>query len=305
MKCGEEEIMSDPKEDHLEVNLDEAANKDSEPSVEVSDEPVAEVAPEKPIVAEEDPVKALAELRSQLERERRARIEAETRARQASTEADDTNLQLVTGAIETMQREQGILKGQLKEAMSVGDFDRAAELQEAMSNNAAKLLQLENGREAMKVRPRSEPVQRHSDPVEQFAAQLSPRSADWVRKNPQFVTDPRLNQKMIAAHNLAVADGHVPDSDGYFSAIEDTLRVRRVEPAQNESTAESPLSSAAKPVARAAPPAAAPVNRGSNGRSNIVRLTRAEADTAKMLGMTETEYAKHKLALQKEGKLPN
>jgi len=271
----------------------------------VSDDPIAAAEPERPIAAEEDPAKALAELRAQLEQERRARIEAETRARQASTEVEDSNLQLVTGAIETMQREQGILKGQLKEAMSVGDFDRAAELQEAMSNNAAKLLQLENGREAMKVRPRQEPVQRHSDPVEQFASQLSPRSADWVRKNPQFVTDPRLNQKMIAAHNLAVADGHVPDSEGYFSAIEDTLRVRRVEPAQSEPATESPLSSAAKPVARAAPPAAAPVNRGSNGRSNIVRLTRAEADTAKMLGMTETEYAKHKLALQKEGKLPN
>ena len=297
--------MSDPKEDQLEINLDEAANKDSEPSVEVSDDPIAAAEPERPIAAEEDPAKALAELRAQLEQERRARIEAETRARQASTEVEDSNLQLVTGAIETMQREQGILKGHLKEAMSVGDFDRAAELQEAMSNNAAKLLQLENGREAMKVRPRQEPVQRHSDPVEQFASQLSPRSADWVRKNPQFVTDPRLNQKMIAAHNLAVADGHVPDSEGYFSAIEDTLRVRRVEPAQSEPATESPLSSAAKPVARAAPPAAAPVNRSSNGRSNIVRLTRAEADTAKMLGMTETEYAKHKLALQKEGKLPN
>ena len=297
--------MSDPKENQLEINLDEAANKDSEPSVEVSDDPIAAAEPERPIAAEEDPAKALAELRAQLEQERRARIEAETRARQASTEVEDSNLQLVTGAIETMQREQGILKGHLKEAMSVGDFDRAAELQEAMSNNAAKLLQLENGREAMKVRPRQEPVQRHSDPVEQFASQLSPRSADWVRKNPQFVTDPRLNQKMIAAHNLAVADGHVPDSEGYFSAIEDTLRVRRVEPAQSEPATESPLSSAAKPVARAAPPAAAPVNRSSNGRSNIVRLTRAEADTAKMLGMTETEYAKHKLALQKEGKLPN
>jgi len=65
------------------------------------------------------------------------------------------------------------------------------------------------------------------------------------------------------------------------------------------------LSAAAKPVARSVPPAAAPANRSGNGRANVVRLTRAEADTAKMLGMTETEYAKHKLALQKEGKLPN
>lgn len=297
--------MSDPNEEQLEINLDDEKKGEKTPEVEISDEPLAAPEPQTQIASEEDPAKALAELRAQLEQERRARIDAENRARQASTEVDDSNLQLVTGAIETMQREQGILKGQLKEAMSVGDFDRAAELQEAMSNNAAKLLQLENGREAMKVKPRQEATPRHSDPVEQFASQLSPRSADWVRKNPQFVTDPRLNQKMIAAHNIAVADGHAPDTDGYFSAIEDTLRIRRVEPAQSEPATESPLSSAAKPVARAAPPAAAPVNRGSNGRSNVVRLTRAEADTAKMLGMTETEYAKHKLALQKEGKLPN
>jgi len=297
--------MSDPNEEQLEINLDDEKKGEKTPEVEISDEPLATSESQAQIASEQDPAKALAELRAQLEQERRARIDAENRARQASTEVDDSNLQLVTGAIETMQREQGILKGQLKEAMSVGDFDRAAEIQEAMSNNAAKLLQLENGREAMKVKPRQEAVPRHSDPVEQFASQLSPRSADWVRKNPQFVTDPRLNQKMIAAHNIAVADGHAPDTDGYFSAIEDTLRIRRVEPAQSEPATESPLSSAAKPVARAAPPAAAPVNRGSNGRSNIVRLTRAEADTAKMLGMTETEYAKHKLALQKEGKLPN
>jgi hypothetical protein len=304
MKFGEEKVMSDPKDEQLEINLDESA-KDTEPKVEVSDDPVVESAPEPDPAPVEDPLKAIAELREKLEAERRARIEAENRARMASSEVDDTNLQLVTGAIETMQREQGILKGQFKEAMSVGDYDKAAEIQEAMSNNAAKLLQLENGKEAMKSKPRQEPVQRSSDPVEAFASQLSPRSADWVRKNPQFVTDPRLNQKMIAAHNIALADGHVPDTDSYFSAIEDTLRIRRSEQPRAEETTESPLSAAAKPVARSVPPAAAPANRSGNGRANVVRLTRAEADTAKMLGMTETEYAKHKLALQKEGKLPN
>jgi phage I-like protein len=36
-----------------------------------------------------------------------------------------------------------------------------------------------------------------------------------------------------------------------------------------------------------------------------VRLTREQADTARMLGMTEQEYAKNMLALQKEGKLGN
>ena len=300
--------MSDDKEEQLEISLDEAKKDDKEPVVEVSDDPAAAAAESEP----EDPHKAIAELRAKLEEERNARLQAENmaraeaeRARRAGRDAEDTNLQLVTGAIETMQREQGILKGQLKEAMSVGDYDRAADIQEAMSNNAAKLLQLENGKVAMQNQPRQEAPARPSDPVEAFASQLSPRSADWVRKNPQFVTDQRLNQKMIAAHNLAVADGHAPDSDDYFAAIEDTLRVRRSEQPRTMETTESPMSAAAKPVARAVAPAAAPVNRGSNGRANVVRLSRAEAETARMLGMTETEYAKHKIALQKEGKLPN
>jgi phage I-like protein len=65
------------------------------------------------------------------------------------------------------------------------------------------------------------------------------------------------------------------------------------------------MSAAAKPVQRSAPPAAAPVNRGNGTRPGVVKLSGVEAETAKMLGMTEKEYALNKLALQREGKLPN
>jgi phage I-like protein len=35
----------------------------------------------------------------------------------------------------------------------------------------------------------------------------------------------------------------------------------------------------------------------------VIRLSRAEVETAKSLGMTEKEYAANKMALQKEGRM--
>jgi hypothetical protein len=300
-------------EEHIDVELPLEANEKTqdknEPIVEVigeDDEVIARHGDDSGNDEGDDVQKQLKKLQQKLEKEKEARKEAEERARQAQNqlqnaygEVEDTNLQLVNSAIETVRRDNEILKSHYKEAMSVGDYDRAAELQETMSGNQAKLLQLENGKTAMQTKPR----QMNSDPVEQFASQLSQRSAEWVRKNPQCVTDPRLQQKMVAAHNLAVADGYQPDTDDYFGFIEDTLRLNRREKVQDRQEQESPLSSASKPSSRQAPPPAAPANQGGSTRPNVVRLTAAEAETARMFGMTEQEYAKNKIALQKEGKL--
>ena len=51
-------------------------------------------------------------------------------------------------------------------------------------------------------------------------------------------------------------------------------------------------------VSRAAPATTTP-------RANSVRLTASEREMAQMMGMTNEEYAKNKLMLIKEGKLPN
>lgn len=297
-------------EEQMALDMGDDTNKVDDTAVEVVVEADAPAEQAVSAGAEEDDVQEqLKKLQQTLESERQARREAEMRARQAAeqankaySEVEDTNLQLVANAIDTVRRENDILKSHYKEAMSVGDYDRAAEIQESMGANSAKLLQLENGKAAMEARPRQQQVPSYSDPVDAFASQLSPRSADWIRKNPQFVTDQRLQRKMIAAHELAVADGYRPDSDEYFEFVEDTLKVRRQPQNEAVAAAESPMSSASRPAPRPAPPAA-PVNRSSSPRSNTVRLSAAEAETAKMFGMTEQEYAKHKLALKREGKI--
>jgi len=259
-----------------------------------------------------EPQEGIQELKMKLEQERAARIEAEKQARaayssaaEAKNEVQDTNLQLVKNAIDTVKRNNDILKYNYSEAMSVGDYTKAAELQETMGMNSAKLMELERGRSHMENAPKivaPEPP-RHSDPVEELASQLSPRSADWVRRNPQCVTDPRMYQKMVAAHNIAVADGYTPDSDDYFGQIEDTLKIsKRV----NTDYDDDPTSGAAKVTQRRSAPPAAPVSRGGGGtgsRPNEVRLTRDEIETARDLGMTEKEYARNKMLLKKEGRM--
>ena len=223
-----------------------------------------------------------------------ARHQAEMQVHEARGTVQETNLHLVTNAIDTLRQSNEIAKANYKAAMSNGDYDAAAGYQEEMANHAAKLLQLEQGKQALENTPQpTKPVARPSDPVEAFASQLSTRSADWVRRHPQFVTDPRLNQKMIAAHNMAVADGHAADSDDYFAAVEGLLGVRKA------ATVEEPLSSASR---RSTPPPAAPVSRETRG-GNVVRLTAEEREMAEMMKMTPEEYAKNKVALKKEGRL--
>jgi hypothetical protein len=295
--------MAETTEEQLEIQLDEPV-KAKEPEIEVVK---AEDAPAR---REIPPEIGIRELKFQLEQEKLARAQAEQQARlaaqreyMAKNEVTDTNLNLINNAISTTQQETTFLKAGYREAMANGDFDRAAEIQQRMSDNSARLLQLQNGKDAIEQqgRPPAPNYGQPNDPVEALAGQLSPRSAAWVRNNPQFATDQRLFQKMIAAHNLALADGLQPDTDDYFATVEETLRIRRPEPAY-----EDPMASAATVTQKRAAPPAAPVSRGGTGtgsKPNVVTLSAAEREMAQMMGMTNQEYAQNKLALQKEGKL--
>lgn len=296
--------MSGSKEE-LDIVVEPIESVAQEPEIKV------EKAEEKiPVVAPEDGIETL---RRQLEAEKRLRLEAEHRANEAAQQAhsargevEDSHLHLINNAISTLRRENDILKSNYRAAMASGDFDSAADIQEGMSSNAAKLLQLENGKASMEAAPKREPLPAYtapSDPVEAFAATLSPRSADWIRRHPECVHDPRLTRKMIAAHNLVDADGIKADTDEYFSAIESILGISSQ---RYEAPAESPMSAASSGAQRQSAPPAAPVSRSgtANGtRSNVVRLTPEQREMAQMMGMTDTEYAKNLVELRKAGKI--
>lgn len=317
------EIENLEPEKEVEVQTDDLVVEidDEEVSVELADDDDPAPVHRGPSIED-----GIEELRAQLEEEQKARLKAEKELRKAEkraqdaevevsaarSEVEDTNLQLLNGAINDIKREQTSYKAAIRDALENGDYDKAAEYQEAMAVNVAKLMKIEEGKIAYQNRPKDNP--RSSDAVENFASKLSPRSAEWIRRNPEYVTDPRLNQKMLAAHQMAVADGNIADTDEYFEYVEDVLKMdkkdkdrKRSEDGKFSKEQDDPTSSAAAPVQRRSAPPAAPVSRqapsATTTRPNVVRLNSEEREMAQMMGMTNEEYARNKLLLIKEGKL--
>jgi hypothetical protein len=259
------------------------------------------------------PEEGLEKLKKQLDDEKTARIDAERRAREsaeaevrARTETQDSHLNLMTTAIETIKQSNETLKSNYAEAMAAQDYAKVAEIQIDMSTNAAKLLRLEEGKVALEKAPK--PTARvPQDVVEEYAGRIPvefPRSRAWVRAHPDFVRDPQKNRQMIAAHELALARGHTADTDDYFASIEKTLDLNapiiEQDPAKDDI---DPMKDTAKLTRTHSAPPAAPVTRSGNGagsRPNVVTLSPAEVEIAALTGLTPEEYARQKIAIKKE-----
>jgi len=298
--------MAEIKDEDIIVELEEAPK---EPEIEV----VRADSPEpKPKPKEISPDAGLEALKSQLALERSQRIEAEkaanearSNAHRAQSEVQDTNLSLVTNAIETVKQSNDILKANLSAAYASGDYDRVAEIQLDMSANSAKLLQLESGKQALSAQPKPQAPEpyHNSDPVEALARSLSAPSADWVRRHPEYARNQRLLQQMIAADGLAQARGYIADSPDYFADVEKTLGLSL--PGE-EPIDDSALSEASKPTQRRSAPPAAPVTRSGEATStgkNRVRLTSEQIEMAEAMGQTPAEYARELLKIRQESRL--
>jgi hypothetical protein len=96
-----------------------------------------------------------------------------------------------------------------------------------------------------------------------------------------------------------------PESDEYFRFVENRLGIGREDTRQQQEAYydnDSPLSEASAPVRRQSPPAA-PVSRTGSApgtRPNVVRLTPAQAEAAKISGLSEVEY--YKLMIQERNR---
>lgn len=258
----------------------------------------------------------IAALKAQVAAEKAERIAAQNQASAAldnvnrvTSDAHVTNIHLIGSVIDRFNGQQETLKSQYRDAMSSSNFDAAAEIQQAMSDNSARLLHLSNGKSELERNPPRAAEPLVVDQVEAFASRLTPRSADWVRRHPQYINDPRLHQKMIAAHNLATADGFVVDSNEYFSELEGILNPRKRGMESSDDDSEQVMSGASAPVQRRGAPPSAPVSRSGNAAGVRyssgagARLTKEERKTAMDIGMTEEEYGINRDILRQEGKL--
>jgi len=292
-------------EETLEFRLDDAPKmdrtKDSEAVVEIVDDPVSsdDGKPEK------DVDKALKKLNKKLDEERKARMEAEAVARQATeqarvlhNEASDSNLHLVSGAIESVRRDQEILKSRLRDAMAIGDYDKAADVQEQMASNITNLRQLERGFDEMKQQPRLQPqtVPSSEVDVDYLINNVTPRSAEWLQRNREHVSDARAIRVMKRAHEDAVDYGIAPESDAYFQFVENRMGIGG-DSRKSIPEVDNVMSSAASSTQRRSAQPSAPVSRqpiDSPNRPGVIHLTAAEVEAARISGITPQEYYKNK-----------
>lgn len=289
---------------NIDVPVDETGKTGAEPEIVIVDEaPASEqnVAKNDDNKADLDPAKALEKLRKKLKKEKERADEAERAAQRAmqqvntaSSEVEDTHLHLVNNAISTVKRDQDILRMNYRDSMANGDYDRAAEIQEAMSMNAAKLLQLENGFNEMRNKPR-QPVQQQPQEitVDTLIGRVTPKSAEWLKENRDELRDSRSLRIMGRAHDDAVDMGITPESKEYFRFIENRLGIGRDDTETRETRSDESYSGASAPVQRRQSPPAAPVTRSGNGtgqRPGQITLTAAQVEAAKISGLTPKQY---------------
>lgn len=310
-------------DDHVEVKIDDESKVDKAGDDEINVEIVEK--PEKTSKNEPEaapkavsPDEGIEKLKRKFEMERQRAAEAERRAVQAEVSAQrasfqtqDANYQLVVSAMETVKGRSEMLKAAYSSAMAAGDFDKAAEVQEALAVNAHQLSELSAGERELRAQleraakeQQAQPIRpmpRSDEPIaEQLARTVSAKSAAWLRSHANDIADERAVKRMFRAHEDALDDGIEPDTDEYFQFIEGRLGIQQ----RPQQAAQPEAEEAPAPRRAASPPPPAPVSRGGS-RPNTVRLTREEAEMAKMMGMKEAEYAKHKIALQSEGKIGN
>lgn len=301
-------------EEQIEIELGDEPKveiKDEEPTIEIIDEdqPKVEASDEK---SPKDVEKALKALNKKLEKERAAREDAERRAEQAQraafeahNEASDSNMHLVGGAIDGLKRDQELIKGHLRNAMEVGDYDKAAELQEMMSNNISKINDLERGFQEMKnqrqqVKPVAPQPRTNEVTVDDLIGRVTPRSAEWLKQNRDALPDQRAIRIMARAHEDAVDHGIIPESDEYFNFVENRMGINKND-RNSDRDGDGVMSGASNGTQRRSSPPSAPVSRtpaGSSHRPGVVQLTSAEVEAARISGISPQEYYRNKMKEQ-------
>lgn len=276
--------------------------------------------PKEPVAAKVD--KSLEEQLEQMKRERDAALQragsAEQEARdaggrvaQSEEQVRQSHITTMTGALEILKQQKDQLTSELAAAMAEGNFQRGAEISAEMGTNAAKMLEIERG----KIMAETAPVRqtrmrdiRSGDPaVEAVASTVTPKSADWFRAHPEYAKDPRLLNKVKAAHYKVISDlgEEQAESAAYFTAVEAELGIGREQIKPNGDAASGngvdvTLSDASKPTQRRGaerdvqPPPAAPSRGGANART--VRLTPAQQEAAKISGLSNEDYARNLVA---------
>lgn len=303
--------------DH-EAALDTVLGREDEPSSEDTrenglqpGEEGTDASPLKARIAELE--RSNQEYLARIEAEQREKTEALRRAQEREAEigrlqeqTTSSQAEAINAALAAAQAEAESAERDIEAAASLGDAKAQAEAYRKLSRAEARIISLENGKEALereiKSRPEPKPTpQVQDDPLEKL--NLPQLAKDWLRKHPEFLHDPRKNAKIQTLHYDVVDEGYAPYSKDYFEMMEQKLGMRKApvkaeEPDYEEDDEVEDNQSTRRTIVSAPPSRETPSSSGARDGGRV-RLTNLEKEAARMSGISEEEYAKNKLKLIK------
>lgn len=213
--------------------------------------------------------------------------ETQQRLQRAEGQVVTSQVATVESGIAEAQREAQMAEQEYALAFEAGDGLRMARAQRAIARSETNIARLQEAAEDLKEVAKRAPTQQgrqpaqqqrqqpNVNPVERAAASMSPKSAAWVRAHPECITDPKLNARMLAAHNLAMAEDVELESEEYFRRIEEGVKVKKAEPRPEPKPAGG---DGRRPSSGAA--SGGSTGGGLNGGTTTVKLTKGEAASA-------------------------
>lgn len=270
-------IVSLPIEDDG-VTIEDAGAKKVEP---VADDPIADLKSQFSSMTQRA---AAAETLAQQTAHKLKEVTTELQTTRAAV--TDSQLDTVLSGIQAAEAEATAAERDFVAAVEAGDAMAQARAQRKMSAAEVRVQRLTEAKGDLEEAKTAKPVQRTeahteprpqtSDPVEQVIinGKVPPKSAQWLRAHPDCITDPKKNARMMAAHQMAIAEDIPVESDEYFALIEKTVGGTKAEPTPRvepkvELNGKRPASNAA---------GGGNVGGGMNGGTYELKITKGQAE---------------------------
>jgi hypothetical protein len=277
--------------DDIEVILEDGAGEGAEPEITRGERDVSVEGGDLEAGDRETEADPLAVLKSshdahkaELERERRDRIEAQNRARDAETRAQQseatarnaTDVAIENALLVTRQNIENAAAA-VADAARRNDWDGYSKAQAQLAENNAYLNDLRNKKNEFEAQAKKQAPQ--NDGIEAYIASRTPESQKWLRDHYDDVfLNPQKGALAQAADRLAIAKGIVPDTPEYFDFIDSQMGYKKVETRE-----KSPQQAAKKNGAPAAPASRSSFGTPASGSKTQVRLTLKQREYAESL----------------------
>jgi hypothetical protein len=185
-------------------------------------------------------------------------------------------------------------KRSYKDAYDLGDTDKLIDAQQAMQEANMKLAQVKKFKTPTLQDSDNSVQTNYTEPTYQTPA-VKPdyKAMSWQDKNQWFGEDKEMTAAALGLHEKLKEDGVIVGSDEYYNALDRTMRKRFSENFyEPEDVKPKSQSTSTKPgtVVASASRSTAP---------NKIRLKDSQVQIAKKLGLTNEQYARAVLKLEK------